>query len=87
MNRCPICHDPNNGSGYSMEGGFAHRHCYEKQNPPRVAQTLYQMARGCGDPVLAAEVIAEMIPAQLAESMVTEFNRRLVMQWQRRCEP
>jgi len=51
------------------------------------AQTIYQMARGRGDPVLAAEVIAQLVPHELASQIVDEFNRRLLLQWQRRCEP
>jgi hypothetical protein len=68
-------------------GGKAHSHCYNKRHPPMTAQTIYQMARGRGDPVLAAEVIAQLVPHELASQIVDEFNRRLLLQWQRRCEP
>ncbi len=64
-----------------------HPHCFNKRHPPEAAQTLYQMARGVGDPVLAAEVIAQWVPHELASQIVSDFNRRLMMQWQRTCEP
>ena len=87
MSTCPICKEPNEGGGYSMPGGMAHRHCYMRENPPKAAQTLHQMARGCGDPVLAAEVIAQWVPHELASQIVDDFNARLMKQWLRRCEP
>ena len=88
MSTCSICNTPNEGGGYkNLQGGLDHRHCHEKQHPPMTAVTVYQMARGRGDPVLAAEVIAEMVPDDLSAKIVDEFNRRLLIQWQRRCEP
>lgn len=84
---CTICGTPHNGSGVGTGDGFAHSWCYEKEHPPMVAQTLYQMARGRGDPMLAAKVISEMVPSELATKIVDEFNRRLMLVWLRRCEP
>lgn len=88
MNACAKCGDKIDGMFFgTIAGGVMHRHCYEQENPPMAAQTLYQMARGRGDPVLAAEVITAMVPADLADQIVNEFNRRLMIQWQRRCVP
>jgi hypothetical protein len=84
---CTICGAPHNGSGVGTGNGLAHRWCYEKEHPPTPAQNLYQMARGRGDPVLAAEVIAQWVPHELASQIVDDFNIRLMKQWLRRCEP
>lgn len=84
---CSICTKPIKGCFVGMGSGkVAHHSCYEKENPPRVALTLYNLARGAGDPVLAAEVIADFVPAELGIKMVEEFNRRLMIQWRKRCE-
>lgn len=84
---CSICTKPIKGCLVGMGNGkVAHHNCYEKENPPRVALTLYNLARGAGDPVLAAEVIADFVPAELGIKMVEEFNRRLMIQWRKRCE-
>lgn len=84
---CTICKKPTGGSGIATgNGGLAHGSCYAKENPPRVAHSIYQVSRGCGDPVLAAEVISEMVPKELADSIVDEFNKRLMKQWLHRCE-
>jgi hypothetical protein len=84
---CTICGAPHNGSGVGTGNGLAHRRCYEKEHPPTPALTLHQMARGRGDPVLAAQVIAEWVPHELAAQIVDDFNARLMKQWLRRCEP
>ena len=85
---CTICGEPLSGLRIGTgNGGAAHRHCYEKEHPPRAAQSIYDMARGIGDPVLAAEVIHEMVPQDLARDIVAAFNVRLMKAWRRRCEP
>ena len=85
---CALCGKPLDGMFVGLGGGAcAHRHCYEREHPPMAAQTLYQMARGRGDPVLAAEVIAQWVPHELASQIVDDFNARMMKQWQRRCEP
>ena len=84
---CEYCGEPITGVMVGAGTGLAHRHCYERRHPPTAAQTLYQMARGRGDPVLAAEVIAAWVPHELAAQIVDDFNRKLMMAWQRRCEP
>ena len=84
---CDICGEPLEALSVGTGDGRAHRHCYEREHPPTPAQTLAQVARGRGDPVLGARVIAEMVPAELAEQIVDEFNRRLMLQWQRMCQP
>ena len=84
---CTICGTPVTGLMVGTGNGVAHSECYEREHPPRTACTLYQMARGCGDPVLAAEVIAELVPAELAETIVAHFNKRLMKAWLRRCSP
>ena len=83
-----MCGKPLDGMLVGLGGGAcAHRHCYEREHPPRAAKTLYEMARGVGDPVLAAEVIAQWVPHELAAQIVDDFNKRLMKQWRRRCEP
>ena len=84
---CTICGAPHDGSGIGTGNGLAHSWCYYKENPPKPAQTLYQMARGHADPVLAAQVISNWVPHELASQIVDDFNRQLMKQWQRRCEP
>ncbi len=84
---CEYCGQPLNGMFVGTGTGRAHSHCYNREHPPMAAQTLYQMARGRGDPVLAAEVIAQWVPHELAAQIVDDFNKRLMKQWQRRCEP
>lgn len=84
---CPFCNKPTEGSGIRVENEMlAHSSCYYRANPPRVAHNLYQVARGCGDPVLAADVISEIVPKELADNIVEEFNKRLMKDWLRRCE-
>jgi hypothetical protein len=84
---CTYCGKPHNGSGIGTGVGLAHRWCWEKEHPPAAAQTLHQIARGRGDPVLAAEVIAQWVSHELAAQIVDDFNKRLMKTWQRRCEP
>jgi len=84
---CEYCGQPLDGMYVGTGTGRAHRHCYNREHPPMAAQTLYQMARGRGDPVLAAEVIAQWVPHELAAQIVDDFNKRLMKQWLRRCEP
>jgi hypothetical protein len=83
---CEYCGKSLDGMFVGTGTGFAHSHCYNREHPPMAAQTLYQMARGRGDPVLAAEVIAQWVPHELAAQIVDDFNKRLMKQWQRRCE-
>ena len=86
---CCLCSQKIVGSLTVGMGGarYAHSYCYEREHPPRTARTLYQVARGGGDPVLAAAVLHELIPAALADQIVDEFNRRLVKNYARRCQP
>jgi len=84
---CSICMKPHNGSGVGNGDGLDHRWCYERQHPPKDAETIYQVARGCGDPVLAAEVISEFVGGNLGNLIVREFNIRMRKNWTRRCEP
>jgi hypothetical protein len=87
VEKCEMCGADLHGMWIGTGTGAAHRHCYYKQHPPRAAQTIFEMARGVGDPMLAAQVIAEMMPPNLGCDMVSEFNRRLMKQWLRLCEP
>lgn len=88
MSNCSICNTPIKGIKVTNgKGGFDHRHCYEKQHPPLEAETLWQVARGCSDPTLAAKVVAEMVDDETASKIVAEFNRRVLINWKRRCEP
>ena len=85
---CTICGEPHNGSGVGTgNGGMAHRWCYAKEHPPQAALDLHQVARGSGDPVLAAAVIAAMVPDELGERIVAEFNAQQHKNWERRCKP
>lgn len=85
---CTICGEQITGVMVgTIGGGMAHRHCYEKQNPPRVAISVFEMARGVGDPVLAAQVLHELVPAELARDILDEYHKRLAKSWLRRCEP
>lgn len=85
---CAICNKEITGALTSYgKGAYAHCHCYEINHPPITPTSFYQVARGCGDPVLAAEVIAKMVPDELGKAIVQEFNLRLIQQWRRRCEP
>jgi len=85
--KCTICGNPVTGLMVGTGNGVAHSECYEREHPPRTACTLYQVARGCGDPVLAAEIIAALVPPELAETIVEHFNKALLKQWLRRCSP
>lgn len=71
--------------GVGDRGLAAHPHCFHKANPPRAAINLWHVARGASDPVLAAETLVDLIPADLAEQIVEEFNDRLIKLWGRRC--
>ena len=84
---CTICGAPHNGSGIGTGDGLAHRWCYEREHPPRELATMYEVARGCVDPILAAEVVAEMVPYELADAIVVEFNKRMAVLHKRRCVP
>ncbi len=84
---CTLCSTFVDGAFVGHVGGVAHPHCFDRAYPPRVARTIYQMVRGIADPVLAAEIIWQMVPADLADKIVDEFNRQLMLGWLRRCSP
>lgn len=89
MNDCSICGKPIDDQKLFVsdgDGGHAHGHCYERRNPPKMAATIFEAARGFGDSILAARVIKDLVPHELAEQIIAEFNRRSRAQWQRRCE-
>ena len=88
MIKCCYCHK-RLGTGCFVlagDGKSAHSTCYYRENPPYTACSIYQMARGRGDPVLAAEVISDMVPKELADDIVDEFNKRLMKNWLKNCE-
>lgn len=82
---CQICKKPIPGMMVGTVGGFAHPHCYERQNQPLTACNVYEVVRG-NDPILAANVISDLVSPELAAEIVSRYNRRLLMQWQNRCE-
>ena len=89
MNDCSICGKPIDDQNLFVsdgDGGHAHGHCHERRNPPKMAATIFEAARGFGDSILAARVIKDLVPHELAEQIIAEFNRRSRAQWQRRCE-
>jgi hypothetical protein len=84
---CCACGKPINGLFMSCGGDKQiHRHCWERDNMPTVAGSLYEVARGHSDPVLAAQSIAALVPAELAAQIVRSYNRKLLLAWQSRCE-
>ena len=84
---CCVCGKPITGIYLSCHGDkYIHRHCWLRENMPTVANSLYDVARGHRDPVLAAKVISDMVPAELAAQIVRTYNRSLLLDWQRRCE-
>lgn len=66
-------------------GGHAHGHCYERAHPPQYVKTIWEVVE-VSHARIAADVIAEMAPQELAEAIVAEVNRRIHAQWARRCE-
>lgn len=84
---CTICGEPLGDLRIGTGNGNAHRHCYARERPPRAAQSIYDMVRSVDDPMLAAMMIHEMVPPDLARSIVTAFNVQLIKNWRRRCEP
>ena len=84
--KCTLCNKEITGLQISSgNGGFAHSHCYERTHVPCPANSLYQVARGSRDPGLAAEVINELVPDELAQKIVEEYNKRMLKNWLRRC--
>ena len=83
---CEICHKPITGCFVGTGTGFAHDYCYERTHQPTIAHSLYEVARGHADPVIAADVINGLVPEDLAAAIVKTYNRRLLLAWQRRCE-
>lgn len=84
---CGICGKEIEGMFVGYGIGRAHAHCYERKYQPLTAQNLFEVARGVGgDPVLAAKVIVDLIPEHLAADIVRTYNRRLLLQWEKRCE-
>ena len=87
MNKnCVICGAPISNSWVGTGHGYAHSGCYTRQHPPIPATTIEQVARGIGDPVIAAEVVSQLVPEELAAKIVAEYNRRMLTLWQKRCE-
>jgi hypothetical protein len=84
-NTCTICSLPLGGTVIGTGNGNAHPRCYDRAHPPWPACTLYQVARGCSDPIIAAAVIAELVPPDVADKIVHVFNERLMKDWLRRC--
>ena len=85
---CMRCKKPiTDGLMTGMLGGLSHVHCALRERPPQTAQNLFEVARGVGgDPVLAAKVIADLVPEDVAAEIVRTYNRRLLLQWEKRCE-
>lgn len=84
--KCEICGNPITGAQIGTGSGFAHPHCYHRENPPTPATSFYIVARGASDPALAAEVVSEMVDPDTARRIVDTFNKRLLIDWARRCE-
>ncbi len=85
---CSICHKPLEGCTFVGTGDNtgAHTACFEREHPPTPAIKLNDIVRGA-DPILASEVICELVPADLAERIIRSFNQRLLRQWLKRCLP
>ena len=83
---CSICGKELAGSLISTgRHSFAHPHCWHRQNPPTKAVSLYQVARNGHDPLLAAELIADIVPNDIAQQIVSKFNARIAADHERRC--
>lgn len=86
-NICSLC-GKENSAGVGMlnaEGGLDHSHCWEREHPPLILDSLYQVARGGCDPIIAAEVISKLVPEKVAKEIVEEYNLRVKIQWERSC--
>lgn len=63
-----------------------HHHCYVRQNMPQIAVSLREVAGTLYRHALAAEVIAEIVPPDVAAEIVRTFNRRMLLEWHRDCK-
>jgi len=66
-------------------GRYAHSQCYERKHAPKSPDTFYEVARGGGDPVLAAELIVKYVPANVAAQILLGFRNRTQANHVRRC--
>ena len=88
MNDCSICGKPIDDQKLFVsdgDGGHAHGHCHERAHPPRYVKTIWEVVEASNARV-AADVISEMAPQELAAAIVAEVNRRTHAQWALRCE-
>jgi hypothetical protein len=84
---CEYCAEPITGVFVWTGTGPAHAHCYAQRNPPAPAANFYVVARGHVDPVLAAEVMADLVPEPVKTQVIEEYNKRLLAAHLRRCQP
>jgi hypothetical protein len=87
IEKCHLCGDNLSGIFISLYGGgIAHPHCYHRKHPPYKPVSLYEVARGSSDTLLAAEIIADMVPPKLAQKIVERYNEERHAAWLRQCE-
>jgi hypothetical protein len=82
---CNICEEPLKSS---FQCG-AHVGCYARANPPRVAKTARDLIVFADDPVIARNVLLDLIDKIDAISIdiaLNSYNKRIMQLWQARCE-
>lgn len=83
--QCNICEGEIKGS---CQAG-AHIGCYARENPPKAAKTVRELVVFAADPVIARNVIMDLIeqlPSDVVNSALNDYNKRLYKMWQGRCD-
>ena len=72
---CTICGKKMGCASIGTGTGMAHPKCYYIKNPPRLALTVEDVVNGGEDPVLARELILQILtPTQKAQLVETYNN-------------
>ncbi len=86
MSNCRICDEPLKSS---FQAG-CHVGCYARENPPRVAKTIRDLIIFADDPVIARNVLLDLIensvPLDTVNASINDYNKRIMQAWQTRCD-
>lgn len=85
--KCEICGKPMMDGTVKWTGsGNAHPNCYTLNNPPITARKIEELLWNCNNPMLCSDVVCEIVPAEMKAEIVRTYNRRLLLDWQKRCD-
>lgn len=76
--RCELCgEDITGGAIIGVNDGWSHARCYHDAHPPRVATDATQVISGMDAPVLARQLIADLLTPEQGRLLVDRYNRAM----------